>query len=80
MPCFPASLRQDNYGKDDEAAVQRVKDVYRELGLEQLFRSVQYIFCAGSDLLGGLCGMRLPDALTSLASRTPFDNGSRTVA
>jgi len=29
---------QENYGKDDEAAVQRVKEVYRQLELEALFK------------------------------------------
>ena len=29
---------QANYGKDDEEAVQRVKEVYRQLELEALFK------------------------------------------
>ena len=37
LPPPPPPL-QANYGKDDEAAVQRVKAVYRELQLEELFK------------------------------------------
>ena len=29
---------EESYGKDDEAAVQRVKEVYRQLELEPLFK------------------------------------------
>ena len=29
---------QESYGKDEEAAVQRVKEVYRQLDLEGLFK------------------------------------------
>lgn len=32
-PCL-----QENYGKDEEAAVQKVKEVYRQLDLEGVFR------------------------------------------
>ena len=40
-PCccrLAAALSQANYGKDDEVAVLRVKAVYRELQLEELFK------------------------------------------
>ncbi len=32
---------QDNYGVDDEASVDRVKEVYRELKLPQLFKTYE---------------------------------------
>ena len=36
--CFPL---QANYGSHDPACVQRVKDLYRELNLEQVFREYE---------------------------------------
>jgi hypothetical protein len=35
---LPMPALQANYGKDDEEAVQRVKEVYRQLELEALFK------------------------------------------
>ena len=39
LDCPPACpALQENYGKDEEEAVQRVKEVYRQLELEALFK------------------------------------------
>ena len=36
--CAFMQVIEESYGKDDEAAVQRVKEVYRQLELEPLFK------------------------------------------
>lgn len=53
MPCSPHPVPQASYGQDDEAAVQRVKEVYRQLDLEGLFRRVgwQHLPAASTHLL-----------------------------
>ena len=34
-------LKQENYGKDEEAAVERIKELYRQLGLERVFQDYE---------------------------------------
>ncbi len=38
---FPFSSPQANYGRKDTACAQRVKEVYRELDLQQVYRQYE---------------------------------------
>jgi farnesyl diphosphate synthase len=35
-------LLQANYGREDEAAVEKIKELYRELNLEQVFQKYEH--------------------------------------
>lgn len=58
-------LQQENYGKDEEAAVGRIKELYRQLELERIFQ--QYEQESFDQLTATIQGQsRLPEGVFSL--------------